>query len=220
VLEVGCGTGAISRHLVTVDGVAEVVGVDPSPGLLERARLLAASMPGLSFEEADGRDLPFADASFDAVVAHTVVSHVPTPELLVGEAWRVLRAGGTAAFFDGDYATITVAGGHDDPLQACARAFASGFVNDPWVVRRLPAMLRLAGFVDLDFRSHGYAQLTEPAYMLSVVDRGAAVLVAAGLIGEDLATALRAEARRRESAGAFFGHIAYASLLAHKPTST
>jgi ubiquinone/menaquinone biosynthesis C-methylase UbiE len=218
VLEVGCGTGAISRYLITVDGVGEVVGVDPSPGLLERARLLATSTPGLSFEEADGRHLPFADASFDVVVAHTVVSHVPTPQLLVAEALRVLRDGGTAAFFDGDYSTMTVSSGDDDPLQACARAFASGFVNDPWVVRRLAAMLRSAGFSDLDFRSHGYAQITNPAYMLSVVDRGAAVLVAAGLIGEDLAAALRAEARRREKEGTFFGHIAYASLLGHKPS--
>jgi ubiquinone/menaquinone biosynthesis C-methylase UbiE len=217
VLEIGCGTGAISRRLVAVDEVGEVVGVDPSPGLLERARSLATSTPGLSFEEADGRDLPFDDALFDVVVAHTVVSHVPTPERLVAEASRVLRAGGTAAFFDGDYSTMTVASGEDDPLQACARAFASGFVNDPWVVRRLASIVRSTGLTDLDFRSHGYAQMSEPAYMLSIVDRGAAVLVSAGLVGEDLARALSAEARRREGVGEFFGHIAYASLLARKP---
>jgi SAM-dependent methyltransferase len=217
VLEVGCGTGAISRRLVQVVGVAEVVGVDPSPGLLDRARQLAASTPRLSFMEADGRYLPFADESFDVVVAHTVISHVPTPERLVAEAFRVLRAGGTAAVFDGDFSTVSVATADHDPLQACAGAFASGFVNDPWVVRRLPSMLREAGFDELDFHSHGYAQITEPAYMLNVVERGASVLAAAGLIGEDLASALSAEARRRENEGVFFGHIAYASLLALKP---
>ncbi len=217
VLEVGCGTGAISRRLIEVAEVTEVVGVDPSPGLLDRARRIAASTPGLSFETADGRDLPFEDHSFDVVVAHTVVSHVPEPERLVAEASRVLKPGGVAAFFDGDYATATVAIGTNDPLQECVTAFISGFVNDPWVVRRLSSMLQRAGFSDVALRSHGYVQRAEPAYMLSVVDRGAAELVANGVVDEELANALRAEARRRVSEGAFFGHIAYASLLARKP---
>jgi hypothetical protein len=52
--------------------------------------------------------------------------------------------------------------------------------------------------------------------MLSVVERGADMLCGSGLIGEQLATALKAEARRRTKARAFFGHIAYASLVAQK----
>jgi SAM-dependent methyltransferase len=217
VLEVGCGTGAISRRLATVPGVGEVVGVDPSTGLLDRARSLAADMPRVSFREADGRALPFEDETFDVVVTHTVVSHVPEPERLVAEVARVLRRGGSAAFFDGDYSTMSVAVAGDDPLQCSAVAFASGFVNDPWVVRRLPGMLKHAGFVDAEFRSHGYVQVSEPAYMLSIVDRGADALQARGVIGEGLASALKAEARRRDEASGFFGHIAYASLLARKP---
>jgi ubiquinone/menaquinone biosynthesis C-methylase UbiE len=216
VLEIGCGTGAISRRLAAVEGVAHVVGTDPSPGLLARARTLSEPTPRLSFQEADGRDLPFEDGRFDVVVVHTVVSHVPNPERLVSEAWRVLRPGGAAAFFDGDYSTITVAAAAHDPLQSCAMACVAGFVNDPWVVRRLPSMLTLAGFVDLQFRSHGYAQITEPAYMLSLVDRGADVLRADGLIGDELASALKAEGRRRDAESSFFGHIAYASIVARK----
>jgi SAM-dependent methyltransferase len=216
VLEVGCGTGAISRRLAQVAGVAEVVGVDPSTGLLDRARTLAAQVPHLSFREADGRELPFEEGTFDVVVAHTVVSHVPEPERLVGEAARVVRRGGTVAFFDGDYSTMSVAVAGDDPLQCCAVAMAAGFVNDPWVVRRLPAMVRQAGLIDAEFRSHGYAQVAEPAYLFSIVDRGADSLLARGVIGHDLAAAMKAEARRRDGDSAFFGHIAYASLLARK----
>jgi len=216
VLEIGCGTGAISRRLTAIEGIALVVGIDPSAGLLARARRLSEPTPRLSFQEADGRDLPFEDGRFDVVVVHTVVSHVLYPERLVSEAWRVLRSRGTAAFFDGDYSTITVAAAPHDPLQSCAMACVAGFVNDPWVVRRLPPMLTQAGFVDLQFRSHGYAQINEPAYMLSLIDRGADVLRADGLIGDDLASALKAEGRRRETESSFFGHIAYASLLASK----
>lgn len=49
------------------------------------------------------------------------------------------------------------------------------------------------------------------------VDRGADALLAAGGIGVELAETLKAEARRRSEAGEFYGHIAYASLIARKP---
>ncbi|HEX6015764.1 MAG TPA: hypothetical protein VFY87_28960, partial [Geminicoccaceae bacterium] len=65
---------------------------------------------------------------------------------LLAEAFRVLRSGGRLAVFDGDYSTITLATGEHDPLQVCVAAMVLAFVNDPWVVRRLPAMVEAAGF--------------------------------------------------------------------------
>jgi hypothetical protein len=53
--------------------------------------------------------------------------------------------------------------------------------------------------------------------MLALVDRGAASLTGSGMIGEETADAMRAEARRRSDAGEFFGHIAYVSVVARKP---
>ena len=66
------------------------------------------------------------------------------------------------------------------------------------------------------FRSHGYTQTTEPAYMLTIIDRGADLLAAAGSIGPDQAAALKSEARRRAKAGEFFGHISFVSVIARK----
>jgi hypothetical protein len=53
--------------------------------------------------------------------------------------------------------------------------------------------------------------------MLTIIDRGADILRAAGTIAEATAAALKAEARRRVDDGVSFGHIAYASLTARKP---
>ena len=91
----------------------------------------------------------------------------------------MLRPGGTLAVFDGDYNTISVATGGTDPLQACADAVIQNFVNDPWIIRRLPAIASAVGFTGIRLRSHGYARSTDPAYMLSIVDRGADALLAA-----------------------------------------
>jgi ubiquinone/menaquinone biosynthesis C-methylase UbiE len=117
VLEIGCGTGAVTRALARRPGVAEAVGVDPSPVFVARARELGAALGNVTFEVADGRALRLPDRDFDAVVFHTTLCHVPQPELALKEAFRVLRPGGTLALFDGDYATITVALGEHDPLQ-------------------------------------------------------------------------------------------------------
>lgn len=206
VLEIGCGTGAIAR--VLAERAGEVIGVDPSPVFIDRARTLGAGIDNLWFSVGDGRALPFADASFEAVVCHTVLSHVPEPARVVAEALRVTVPGGALAVFDGDYATTTVAIGEHDPLQTCADAAMAALVHDRFLVRRLPRLLADAGWEVVRTRSHGYVETEDPGYTLTLIDRGAD-LVAAG-------EALKQEARRRIAAGEYFGFIAYASLIARR----
>ena len=213
VLDIGCGTGVLTRTLGRWPGVDVVVGVDPAPSLLGTARQLAAELANVSFEEADGRALPFGEATFDVVVFDSTLCHVPEPELALAEARRVLRPGGVLAIFDGDYATTTVALADHDPLQACVDTTMLHSVNDRRLVRRLPPMVRRSGFDVLRVRSHGFVESSAGGYMLTVVDRGADLLRARGHIGDGLAAALKAEARERVAAGAFFGHIAYGSLI-------
>ena len=68
VLEVGCGTGVLTRVLASEPNVGAVVGVDVAPSLLSRARNLAEDLTNVTFQEADARVLPFEDESFDVVV--------------------------------------------------------------------------------------------------------------------------------------------------------
>jgi ubiquinone/menaquinone biosynthesis C-methylase UbiE len=217
VLEIGCGTGPVTRALSRRPGVADVVGIDPSPVFLARARELGGEATSLTYEQGDGRSLPFPDADFHAVVLHTTLCHIPEPERVLAEAHRVLRPEGSLAVCDGDYATITVALGEHDPLQDCIEAVKAAFLNDPWLVRRLPELLRGAGFELHCARSHGYLQTSDPEYMLTLVDRGADALQSWGRIGPDLAASLKAEARHRAGAGRFFGFIGFASFIAGKP---
>jgi ubiquinone/menaquinone biosynthesis C-methylase UbiE len=218
VLEVGCGTGAVTRVLAARPGVAAAVGVDPSPVFVAKARALSADQTTLTFEEAYGRALPFAERTFDLVVFHTTLCHVPDPDTVLHEAVRVLRPGGYLAVFDGDYATGTLATAAGDPLDACAEAFRTHFIYDPWLVRRLPRLLQTVGMQIGRIRSYGYVEGPEPGFMLvSWVDLGADALAAAGQIGADMAAALKAEARQRIASGKYFGHIAYMSCVARKP---
>jgi ubiquinone/menaquinone biosynthesis C-methylase UbiE len=218
VLEVGCGTGVLTRTLARWPDIDAVVGVDVAPTLLSKARDLAMDLPNVIFQEADGRALPFEDETFDVVVFDSTLFHVPGPERTLAEAFRVLRPLGLLATFDGDYATTTVALGDHDPLQACVDVMMTNSVHDRWLMRRLPALVSGCGFEIVGFRSHGFVETSEGVYMLTVIDRGADILRTSGRICDDMAAALKAEARRRVKEGTFFGHIAYVSLSARKPS--
>ncbi len=216
-LEVGCGTGAVSRCMAQLFSGTEVIGVDPSAIFLEKARDLTKGFPGVSFRQGDGRNLEFEHESFDLVVFHTTLCHIPEPEQALREAYRVLRRNGWLAIFDGDYVTTTVAIKAADPLQSAAEAMMTNFVQNLWLTRRLPKKLSSEGFVVKNLQSHGYTQTAQPSYMLTLVDRGADLLVSTGSAGPEQADALKQEARRRIESGEFFGHISFLSVIAQKP---
>jgi ubiquinone/menaquinone biosynthesis C-methylase UbiE len=145
VLEVGCGTGVLTRVLATWPDVAQVVGVDLATALVARARELAADLPSARFEEGDARSLRYDSGSFDVVVFDSTLSHVPEPTAALAEAFRVLAPGGVLAAFDGDYTTTTVAIGLDDPLQSCVSAMMSVSLTNRYVMRGLGWMALEAG---------------------------------------------------------------------------
>lgn len=213
VLEVGCGTGVITEMIAALPGVAEVVGIDPSEGLVARARNRA---PALTFDVGDGQALPYEDQTFHAVVFATTLCHVPDPVAALAEARRVLRPGGSLLIYEGDYNTATVGLTAHDPLQTCVAAGVARMVNDPWIVRRLTSMVRAAGFDVGELRSHGYVEVAA-AYVPTLVAAGTTAMLESGTIAQPLADALVTEARDRADAGRFFGHIAYASLTAIRP---
>jgi ubiquinone/menaquinone biosynthesis C-methylase UbiE len=88
-LDVGCGDGSVARLLR--DRVREVVAID-----IQGFDKWDAATPGLTFQVANGEDLPFDDASFDLVHSKDSLHHMDRPELALLEYRRVLRPGGAA----------------------------------------------------------------------------------------------------------------------------
>jgi SAM-dependent methyltransferase len=92
VLDVGCGDGQVSRLAARLG--AEVVGVDPTWNCVS-----VAGQRGTTVARAGAAALPFADASFDAVVACLVFEHIRDVDDAIAEVARVLQPGGRFCFF-------------------------------------------------------------------------------------------------------------------------
>jgi ubiquinone/menaquinone biosynthesis C-methylase UbiE len=144
VLDLGCGTGALSLAIKRRHPEAHVIGVDPDPKALARARTKAAQA-GLevTFDEAFGGDLPYDDGSVDRVVSSLVLHHLKRDEKLeaLRDVHRVLASDGALHVLD-----------VGPPRTAFERGLAHLFrfserARDN-VDGRLPEIARQAGFAD------------------------------------------------------------------------
>ncbi len=92
VLDVGCGTGAVIELLHEKYPDAHYTGLDLTPAMIDAAT--AKGLPNCDFVVGDAEDLPFEDASFDAVLSSNSFHHYPNPAAFFAGAFRVLRPGG------------------------------------------------------------------------------------------------------------------------------
>jgi ubiquinone/menaquinone biosynthesis C-methylase UbiE len=98
-LEIGAGTGYFSLNLLQAGVVTEATCTDISPGMVTTLSQNAERL-GLSVRaaRADAESLPFADGSFDLVLGHAVLHHLPNLRRAFAEFHRVLRPGGRIVF--------------------------------------------------------------------------------------------------------------------------
>jgi ubiquinone/menaquinone biosynthesis C-methylase UbiE len=151
VLDAGCGVGTDVFALADRTGPGTTVcGVDLDEALVAEAsaRAVAEGLDSIEFRTADVTALPFEDATFDACRADRVTVHVPDAARAVRELARVCRPDGVVFVGDPDYGTLVVDADADFPTRAVLAAYADGFGN-PYVARRLPALFRQAGLVDV-----------------------------------------------------------------------
>ncbi|WP_049571270.1 L-histidine N(alpha)-methyltransferase [Streptomyces sp. SBT349] len=199
VLEIGCGVGAQTAHLVAGSPGAEFTAVDISEDSLREARArVRKEHPGarVSWHRADLHALPFADGAFDHVFVCFVLEHLRDPRRALTDLRRVLRPGGTITVVEGDHASAFF-----HPDSAAARAVIGHLVTlqaasggDALIGRRLHPLLTGAGYAEVVVRPRtvyvdgsrpalveGFTRHTFTAMVEAVRDRA----LAAGLTSPD-----------------------------------
>jgi len=221
VLDLGCGTGVVARAIAARDGfTGTVTGIDLSDDFIAAAETFAAD-DGVSdrvqFAVGDAHQLDFRAASFDTVVAHTLVSHVRDPLAVLAEAARVVRPGGYLAVFDGDYASLTF--GCSDPRlgEAVEPALQATIMSSPRVMREIPRLLPKAGLRLIATQAHVYAEAGSSTFMLNLAETYAPLTAAStGQLSAAHVDAWLADQRRSASDGTFFAACNYYAYVARR----
>lgn len=147
VLDIGVGPGYLARQIAErVGSGGRVVGVDVSGPMLSLARRRCENLPWVSMRDADALDLPFEDGAFDAAVSTQVYEYVSNMDGALAELHRVLKPGGRALIVDTDWDSIVL---HSEDPELTRRILAvwDEHLADPYLPRRLRALLGRAGFV-------------------------------------------------------------------------
>lgn len=186
VLEVGSGTGVVSRDVAALVGpTGSVLGVDPSRLFVREARRLARESglgPRVRFEVGHGARLRFRDGAFDATLAVTVLLHVPKAPEIVKEMIRVTRPGGVVAIQDQDFGTLAL----DHPDRPLTEKIFDGVARkiyaDPWSGRTLYRMLRRLGLDSVRLLTDVYQDTTFEPWSRTFLERRAENAVKFGLV--------------------------------------
>jgi SAM-dependent methyltransferase len=229
VLEIGCGVGAQTVHLVAASPEAHIAAVDVSVDSLAQARARVGAYAAgarVQWHRADLHDLPFIDGAFDHVFVCFVLEHLPDPLRALIALRRVLRPGGTITAIEGDHGSAFF---HPDSAYAraaidCLIQLQSA-VGNALIGRQLAPLLTEAGYHDVVTRPRTvYADQTRPALVEGFIRNTFSAMIesvrddalVAGLTTRADWDRGIADLRRSASTGGTF-HYTFFKALATKP---
>ena len=218
--ELGCGTGVVCRAIARRPGFrGRVVGTDFSRVLIEAAKRFAEKEglgSRIEFRVSDAQKLDDPGAPYDVVIAHTLVSHVPSPDAVLAQAARLAKRGGTVVVFDGDYASLDYAAGERALDAECSAAIRAAIAAQPVVMRELPRMARKHGLRVTGFYPHALVESGKAEYFASMAETFAPLAARQKIIAADKVERWLGLVREASAAGMFYGTCIFASYLMKK----
>ena len=150
ILDVGSGPGHQAFEMsANVGPSGRVQGIDPAESAIAIASKRCSGLPNVDFEIGDATQLPFEDATFDAVMSSQVFEYLDNVSDGLREMYRVLRPNGRVLIHDTDWGALLW---RSSDTQRMARIMEvwDRHLTDPCLPQTLRSKLRNAGFRDID----------------------------------------------------------------------
>ena len=220
VLEVGCGTGAMTRFLAQRDEFSGIAyGIDQSEAFINAATGFAHEEnvgDRIKFLVGDVHHIDFPDSTFDAVIAHTLISHVTEPITVLKEMVRVTKPGGTVIIFDGDYASLTFAYPDHEFGHKMDNALAQATFNNTHIMRDLASLLPDLGLVVSNAWGDAIVEIGKGSYFKSFAEAYAPYVIGSGLIPQQAVEEWLSSQLKSMENGTFFASCNYYTYLAKR----
>lgn len=153
-LDCGCGPGTIALGFARLVAPGTVTGVDRQLSQINIARENAQqqAIANANFQVANIYELPFPNDSFDAAFSHAVLEHLQHPTQALQELLRVLKPGGVVGVRSPDWGGFLIAPSDPELDRAISyyKLLQQKNGGNPYVGRNLKALLRQAGFTEIE----------------------------------------------------------------------
>jgi ubiquinone/menaquinone biosynthesis C-methylase UbiE len=209
VLELGCGTGVVTRELAQfAGGSGRVVGLDVSPQLLDMARRTRPPADArIEYVHGNAYKLEFPSNSFDASCAITLLAHIEDLDKVVKEMIRVTRR--TVMLLDQDYQTLVFENSNTRLTRAILQCGADYNVVDGWCGRKLAGLLVRHRLRDVHCWPFVYSERESQSYLITIAERFAALATSRGIVTEEEARIWLQELYDRCAEGTFYASLNY-----------
>ena len=215
--ELGCGTGVVCRAIARRPGYrGRIVGTDFSRALIDAAKRIAAAdglASRIEYRVSDAQSLEDPGAPYDVVIAHTLVSHVPSPEAVLAQSARLVKRGGTVVVFDGDYASLAWSTGERDLDAEMSTAIRTAMAAQPLVMRELPRIAKENGLRVESFVPHPLVEAGKAEYFASMAETFAPLAARSGIVSGVKVDRWLGLVRAASAAGTFYGTCIFATYL-------
>jgi len=213
ILDVGCGTGIITRLIApSLFPNGSITGIDISSHFIELARKYIQDLKSqsiINFDVGDAEKLPYPDQYFDAAFATRLLLHIDNPQQVINELKRVVKRKGRIILADWDFDSIVVDHSNRQITRKIIHWRTDNKDGNNWSGRQLFRLLKEQGLEEIDIKPIVTIAIDEDNSLTHSIFSAASGALESNIINTKQYSSWISELKKRLQEGSFFASIVY-----------